>query len=70
LLAPFDNTEDFSTASILKNKGQNLTVEILAGMSPIKMLETILRKAGIIDLERLVRLMLSACKLSKQDMIK
>jgi len=34
------------------------------------MLETILRKAGIIDLERLVRLMMAACKLSKQEMIK
>lgn len=30
LLAPFDNTEDFSTASILKNKGPNLTLENLS----------------------------------------
>ncbi|CDW74584.1 dna-directed rna polymerase iii subunit rpc5-like [Stylonychia lemnae] len=69
LLAPFDKTEDFSTASILKNKGSNLTIEVLAQLSPIKMLELIMKKAGIIDLERLVRIMLAACKLANIDML-
>ena len=32
LLAPFDQTEDFSTASQLKNKGPNLTMEVLASL--------------------------------------
>jgi hypothetical protein len=31
-LAPFDNTEDYSAASLLKNKGPNLTLEMLGGM--------------------------------------
>lgn len=33
LIAPFDNTEDYSTASNLKNKGPNITLEKLAVLS-------------------------------------
>eukprot|EP00347_Sterkiella_histriomuscorum_P010732 403375132 len=69
LLAPFDNTEDFSTSSLQKNKGPNLTIEFLALLPFQQMLETILRKAGIIDFERLVRILTNACKLSKQQML-
>jgi len=33
MLAPFDKTEDFSTASLMKDKGSNLTSDRLAKMS-------------------------------------
>lgn len=64
-LAPLDMTEDFSTASMLKNKGENLNLDKLAEMKPEQMIHQILVKAGIIDYERLVRLMQAACKQSK-----
>ena len=69
MLAPFDKNEDYSTASMLKNKGPNLTIELLAALSsPGEIVAEILRKAGIIDYERLVRLMKSACRLGKHQM--
>jgi hypothetical protein len=61
LIAPFDNTEDYSTASNMKNKGPNITLEKLAVLSVEEMVQEIIRKAGIIDYERLVRLLHSAC---------
>lgn len=54
----------------MKNKGPNLTLEHLAGLSVSKMLEEILKKAGLIDYERLVRILQSACKLGKKPMPK
>lgn len=32
--APFDRTEDYSTASLMRNKGPNLTIEQLATLPP------------------------------------
>lgn len=65
MLAPFDISEDYSTASMLKNKGPNLTMEKLAGMSIEQSVIEIIKKAGVIDYERLVRLMKSACSIAK-----
>jgi hypothetical protein len=70
LLAPFDTSEDYSTASMLKNKGTNLTMEMLAGLSVEEIVIEIIKKAGIIDYERLVRLMKSACHLGKHHLPK
>lgn len=70
LLAPFDTSEDYSTASMLKNKGPNLTMEMLAGLSVEDIVIEIIKKAGIIDYERLVRLMKSACHLAKYQLPK
>ena len=70
LLAPFDTSEDYSTASMLKNKGSNLTIEMLSGLSVEEIVIEIIKKAGIIDYERLVRLMKSACHLGKYQLPK
>ncbi len=70
-LAPFDTDEDYSTASMLKNKGPNLTVEKLAALTGVEEIVTeIIKKAGVIDYERLVRLMKSACHLGKHSLPK
>ena len=66
MLAPFDNTEDYSTASLMKNKGPNLTVEILASLTVEQMVEEILRKAGLLDYKRLVRILKNACYIAKK----
>lgn len=50
---------------MLKNKGPNLTIEMLAGLSVEEIVIEIIKKVGIIDYERLVRLMKSACHLAK-----
>ena len=68
LLAPFDQTEDYSTASQLKNKGPNLTMEVLASLSVEEIIKELLVKASIIDYERLIRLLISACKLGKHPL--
>jgi hypothetical protein len=65
LLAPFDNTEDYSTASMLKNKGSNLTMEMLSKMSSQDIVIKVLTKASIIDYERLLRLVKTAFSLAK-----
>jgi hypothetical protein len=65
LLAPFDKTEDYSTASMLKNKGPNLTMEMLAALSVEQIVQEILKKASIVDYERLVRLLKSASSIAK-----
>lgn len=64
-LAPFDTTEDHSTASMLKNKGPNLTMEMLSKLSAVDILQRILTKASIIDFERLARLLKTAFSLAK-----
>ena len=68
LIAPFDDTEDFSTASLLKNKGSNLTLENLGKLNPMEIVKEILKKAAIIDYERLVRIFKAACHFSKQTL--
>lgn len=50
---------------MLKNKGPNLTMEKLAGMTIEQSVIEIIKKAGVIDYERLVRLMKSACSIAK-----
>jgi hypothetical protein len=70
LLAPFDNTEDYSTASLMKNKGPNLTLESLAILSVDQMVRELLKKASLIDYKRLVRLLKGACDLGKKQMPK
>ncbi|TNV81381.1 hypothetical protein FGO68_gene8998 [Halteria grandinella] len=70
IIAPFDDTEDFSTASLLKNKGTNLTLENLGKLAPMEMVKEILKKAGIVDYERLVRIFKEACHYSKQALPK
>lgn len=60
-VAPIDHTNDFSTAALMKNQGPNLTSEYLATLSVDKMLEEIIKKAGLIDFERIVRIMKEAC---------
>ena len=66
MIAPYDDTEDYSTASLLKNSGPNLTMEYLAKLSIDEMIQEILRKAGFIDYERLVRILRSACNVAKK----
>lgn len=70
IIAPFDDTEDFSTASLLKNKGTNLTLENLGKLNPMEMVKEILKKVGIVDYERLVRIFKEACHYSKQALPK
>lgn len=70
MLAPFDDTEDFSTASLLKNKGSNLTLENLGKLKPMEIVKEIIKKAGIVDYERLLRILKSACHYSKQPLPK
>jgi hypothetical protein len=65
-LAPFDVAEDFSTASLMKNKGPNLTMEGLGALPVEQMVREVLKKASIVDYERLVRIVKGACDLSKQ----
>ena len=67
-LAPFDVAEDYSTASLMKNKGPNLSMEKLSALSVDQIVREILIKASIIDYERLIRLLKSACDLSKKPM--
>jgi hypothetical protein len=54
----------------MKNKGSNLTMEFLASLSVDQMVREILKKAGIIDYERLVRLLKGACDLAKKPLPK
>ena len=70
MLAPFDNTEDYSTASLLKNKGPALTMEVLAALTVEQMVEELIKKAGVIDFERLLRLLSSACAMAKKPLPK
>ena len=55
LLAPFDLTEDFSSAQLMKNSGPNITLEQLSALQVPQMVDTILKKAGMVEYERLYR---------------
>lgn len=63
--APVYCVEDFSTASLLRNAGESLTGEKLSVLTPHKMIEKILQKAGVIHLTRLYRILEDACAISK-----
>lgn len=55
----------------MKNSGPNLTMDHLAALNDVnKIIEEILKKAGLIDFERLYRFLSAACKLSKQEIPK
>jgi hypothetical protein len=63
--APLYCVEDFSTASLLRNAGDSLTGEKLAVLTPQKMIEKILQKAGVIHYTRMYRILEDACTISK-----
>jgi hypothetical protein len=50
----------------MKNKGPNITMEALGALSVEQMVREVLKKASIIDYERLCRIVKGACDLSKQ----
>jgi len=57
LLAPIAKEEDFSTASLMKNKGSNISIELLSLMKSAEdIIITIIKKSGLIDFERLMRI--------------
>jgi hypothetical protein len=70
MIAPFDQTEDYSTASMLKKDKTRLTMEVLATYEVKDIIKELIAKASIIDYERLVRLLVSACKLGKHPIPK
>jgi len=45
----------------MKNKGPNLTLEILSKLTTSQIIETLIKKAGVIEYERLVSVLYSAC---------
>ena len=65
LLAPLNVNEDFSTASLMRDAGDNLTGEKLAALTPLQMIEKILVKSGIIHFSRLYRVLSDGCGLAK-----
>jgi len=60
LLAPYAEVDDFSTSSLLKEKGDNLTSEKLAKLSIEDMVKTILAKSGIVSFARVLRIIKDA----------
>lgn len=52
--------EDFSTSSLLKEKGENLTSEKLAKLSIEDMVKAILAKSGIVAFSRVARIIKDA----------
>jgi len=76
LLAPFEQVNDFSTSSLVKELGENLTSERLARKSTEGMVKAILAKAGIVAFSRVVRVIKealivqgSAATLNKDDIL-
>ena len=65
MLAPYyDQSQDFSTQALQKNKGSNLTGEKLAkAQSPSEMICMIMAKAGIASFERINRVFCDALAL-------
>jgi hypothetical protein len=59
-LAPYDQVDDFSTSSLVKELGENLTSERLAQMSIEKMIDAILVKSGIVSYSRALRIIKEA----------
>lgn len=64
LLAPYDTVNDFSTSSLLKENGDNLTSEKLAKLSVEDMVKTVLAKAGVVSFSRVVRIVKDALTLA------
>jgi hypothetical protein len=57
VLAPTYKVNDFSTESLLRNTGNNLTGEVLSQLTITKMIERVLQKAGVIGVDRLLRVL-------------
>ena len=56
MLAPFDTNEDFSTNSIMRDKGDSLTTEKLARLDLDQIVEEIVVKAGVVNFSRVYRI--------------
>ena len=67
LLAPLFQANDFSTATLMKNEGSNLTAEKLAELTVPNMIDRILQKTGLIGIERLMRILTDACAVASLD---
>lgn len=59
------NVNDHSTEYVNRNTGENLTGTKLAMQQPRKMIEMILKKAGIISYTRLLRILQDGCYVAK-----
>ena len=64
-VAPVYLVEDFSTAQLQKDRGDSLSGDKLSVLTPQKMIETILKKAGVIHYSRLYNILVDACAISK-----
>ena len=56
LIAPYDQVDDFSTSSLMKEKGENLTSERLARLNIEDMVKTVLKKSGVVSFARAFRI--------------
>ena len=56
LIAPYDQVDDFSTSSLMKEKGENLTSERLARLNVEDMVKTVLKKSGVVSFARALRI--------------
>jgi hypothetical protein len=65
ILAPFDTNEDFSTSSMMRDKGHNLTTEKLLKLQPEQIVEHLLAKAGVINFSRVFGMVSDICALKK-----
>jgi hypothetical protein len=65
MLAPFDTNEDFSTCSMLRDKGNSLTTEKLVKLMPEQIIEQILIKAGVVNFARVFTILRDICALKK-----
>jgi len=65
-LAPFPSEDDFSTSSILKNKGDKLTTEKLADLSLQEQIFHIMLKCHQIQFERLYKILSQVANFSKK----
>ena len=65
MLAPFDTSEDFSTSSMLRDKGENLTTERLLKLQPEQVVDQILAKAGVLSFGKIFEMLSDICDLKK-----
>lgn len=67
LLAPMYNVNDFSTEFLSRQTGDKLTGLKLSQFNTTEMIEMILKKAGIISLTRLMRILEDGCAVAHLD---
>lgn len=65
MLAPFDTSEDFSTCSMLRDKGDNLTTERLMRLQPEQVVDQILAKAGVLSFGKIMEMLADILMLKK-----